>query len=253
MRWEKYHFEKMYYVVACQQDLHFQQLFKTLELCGYEWSSRCKHINFGIVQGMSTRKGTVVFLQDILDEAKATMLEVMQRNETKYADIEDPQATADQIGMSAVFVQDFNAKRIKNYEMNWSRMTSFEGNTGPYLQYAHARLCSVQRKVLGEYLSAAPSADIDYSLLKEDEAFDLLFEVAKYPSILQRAFSQLEPVVLVSYLYELAGAISVAHEKLRVLGNVKEVMDARMLLFWAARMTLGNALRILGLVPLEKM
>ncbi len=88
----------MYYIVAAQQDLHFKQLFKVLELAEFDWSKKCSHINFGMVKGMSTRKGTVVFLEDILNEAKSIMHTVMQRNETKYEQIVDPEHVADTIG-----------------------------------------------------------------------------------------------------------------------------------------------------------
>ena len=113
-RWEKTHFEHMFYVVAKQQDLHFQQLFRSLGLLGYEWSARCTHINFGMVKGMSTRKGEVVFLVDILDEAQRTMLEQMKAStRSKFDEISDPEGTADIIGLSAVIVQDLTAKRGK--------------------------------------------------------------------------------------------------------------------------------------------
>jgi len=252
-RWEKYKFEKLYYVVAAQQNLHFQQLFKILELMGFDWAKRCHHINFGMVMGMSTRKGNVVFLQDILDEAKASMLEVMKRNESKYNDVTDPDYAADIIGQSAVVVQDFSARRIKDYELNWSRMTSFEGSTGPYLQYAHARLCSIEQKALDQGVVLNMAADL--SMLTENEALNLALQISKYPTALQKTLLSLEPVTLLSYLFDLGGAISLSHEKLRVLGQdvPTVVAEARLLLFWSARITLGNAMQILGLVPLTKM
>lgn len=110
-RYEKYKFDAMYYIVASQQDLHLKQLFKILGLLGFDWADRCKHINFGMVQGMSTRKGTVVFLDDILEQTKDSMHEVMKQNEKKYEQIEDPERVADVIGMSAVMIQDMSAKR----------------------------------------------------------------------------------------------------------------------------------------------
>ena len=96
--------------------------------------------------GMSTRRGTVKFLDDILNDVGEAMHDVMRRNENKYQQVEDPEKVADILGISAVMVQDMSGKRINNYPFNIERMTSFEGDTGPYLQYAHARLCSIQRK-----------------------------------------------------------------------------------------------------------
>jgi arginyl-tRNA synthetase len=110
-RYGKYKFDAMYYVVGSQQDLYMSQLFKVLELMGIEWVSRCKHINFGLVKGMSTRKGTAVFLDDILGQTKESMHNVMKQNEKKYAQIENPEEVADIVGISATMIQDMSAKR----------------------------------------------------------------------------------------------------------------------------------------------
>ena len=118
-RHEQYHFDKMIYVIASQQDLHCAQFFKMLELLGYPWAQKeadaLLHVNFGMVQGMSTRKGTVVFLDRILDETKEHMHDVMRQNEVKYAQLENPEQTADIVGMTAIKIQDMTGKRINNY------------------------------------------------------------------------------------------------------------------------------------------
>lgn len=109
---EEYHFDKMIYVVAAQQDLHLAQLFKVTELSGRkDLADRCQHINFGMVRGMSTRKGTVKFLDDILNDVGDKMHEVMKKNQTKYEQVEDPEKTADILGITAVMVQDYTGKR----------------------------------------------------------------------------------------------------------------------------------------------
>jgi arginyl-tRNA synthetase len=110
-RYQKYNFDKMIYVVATQQDLHLQQLFKILELLGFEWANRCQHVNFGMVLGMSTRKGTVVFLDDILAEAKERMHEVMRKNAEKYSQVDDPEYVANNVGRTGVMIQDMSGKR----------------------------------------------------------------------------------------------------------------------------------------------
>lgn len=111
-RHKQYNFDHMIYVVASQQDLHLKQLFKTIELMGYEdIAKKCQHINFGMVLGMSTRKGTVKFLDDILRDVGEKMHEVMKKNESKYAQIEDPDSVADILGISSVMVQDMSGKR----------------------------------------------------------------------------------------------------------------------------------------------
>jgi len=254
-RYETYKFDEMYYVVAAQQDHHFKQLFKLLELMGYDWSKTCNHINFGMVMGMSTRKGNVVFLEDMVDEAKATMLEVMKKNEKKFANVSDPEAIADKVGMAAVIIQDFTSRRVKDYKFDWKRMTSFEGNTGPFLQYSHARLCSIEAKAAerGIVLNTSVAAE---TLLKEKEATDLITQLAQYPSVLQQADKVLEPCVVVGYLMTLAHAISIAHEKLHVLNlppEERSLAEARLWMFWAARITLRSGMKMLGLSPVEKM
>jgi len=247
-RWEEYHFKKMIYVVASPQNLHFQQLFKVLELMGYDWVNRCTHINFGLVKGMSTRKGNVVFLDDILQEANTHMRQIMEDNKEKFEEIDNPDKVADIIGLSAVFIQDMQAVRNKDYEFNWERIFQTAGHTGPYLQFAHARLCSVERKAGVEI---NPDANLD--LLVEEEGQDLAVIISRYPEIIQAASQSMEPSVLVSYLFELSHAISVAHNVLWVKGQAKDIAEARMLLYHSARITLGNGMKILGLQPLERM
>lgn len=246
-RYEKYKFDHMYYVVASQQDLHFKQLFRIFEKLGFEWAKNCHHISFGLVNGMSTRKGTAVFLQDILDQAQETMHGVMQQNETKYSQIEQPEEVADHVGLSAVIVQDMTARRIKNYTFDWSRMCSFEGDTGPYLQYAHARLCSIERKIGNINLEA------DIELITEAEAYAVVEQLAKWPQVVEHVRVSLEPCTVVSYAMELSHVVSQALEKLWVMGQESNVRDARLLLYSAARIVLGNALQILGLTPLKRM
>lgn len=116
-RYEKYGFDKMIYVVACQQDLHLSQLFKILELLGMDFGKKCQHINFGMVQGMSTRKGTVVFLDDILAAARDSMHEIMKKNEVKYAQVEDPEFVADTVGRTGVMIQDMAGKRCVGHKL----------------------------------------------------------------------------------------------------------------------------------------
>ena len=111
-RYEKYKFDKMIYVVASQQDLHLAQLFKILEAMDYkELAAACTHVNFGMVRGMSTRKGTVKFLDDILGDVRDKMHEVMKKNTEKYEQVENPEETADILGITSVMVQDMSGKR----------------------------------------------------------------------------------------------------------------------------------------------
>lgn len=252
-RFDKYHFDKMIYVVASQQDLHLAQLFKILEVMGgpyAEVSSRCQHINFGMVLGMSTRKGTAKFLDDILRDVGEKMHDVMRGNEGKYVQVENPEQTADTLGISAVMVQDMSGKRINNYEFDINRMTSFEGDTGPYLQYAHARLCSIARKA---ELSPADLASADLSLLKEKHAVEVVRSLAQWPDVFVNTLKTQEPVTVLTYLFKMTHLLSSSYEQLSVMkAENRELQVARATLFECAKVVLNNGMRLLGLNPVER-
>ncbi|KAJ6155164.1 Arginine--tRNA ligase cytoplasmic [Penicillium chermesinum] len=247
---DEYHFDKMIYVVASQQDLHLAQLFKITELSGRkDLSDRCQHINFGMVKGMSTRKGTVKFLDDVLQDVGEKMHEVMKKNEAKYEQVENPEKTADILGITAVMVQDMTGKRINGYDFNLDAMTSFEGDTGPYLQYAHARLRSITRKA-GIDESELISAILD--LLTEKHAVDLVRLLATWPDVVLNTYKTLEPITVLSYLFRMTHMLSSSYDVLKVIGSEPETMKARLALYTAARQVLFNGMRVLGLTPVER-
>lgn len=247
---EKYHFDKMIYVIANQQDQHVAQLFKIVELMGLkDLSSRCEHVNFGMVLGMSTRKGTVKFLDDILRDVGDYMHEVMRKNQDKYQQVEDPAKTADTLGISAVMVQDMTGKRINNYTFEMERMTSFEGDTGPYLQYAHARLCSITRKA---QMSPEELTDADFSLLTEKHATLLVRALAQWPDVVQNTLKTNEPITVLTYLFKMTHALSASYDHLQVVGSELPIKKARLALYTCARQTLWNGMRLLGLNPVER-
>ncbi|GMM49506.1 arginine--tRNA ligase [Starmerella bacillaris] len=249
-RFEKFKFDKMIYVAAAQQDLHFQQFFKILEIMGNTWAKNLEHINFGMVKGMSTRKGTVVFLDTILEETKESMHEVMRKNEDKYAQIEDPETVADLIGLSAVMIQDMQSKRINDYAFDWKRMLSFEGDTGPYLQYAHSRLCSMERN---SGLSPDEYANANLDLLTEPIAHQLTRVLSMYPDTLLMSYRNSEPSTVITYLFRLSHTVSSCYDILWVRNQDPEVAKARMALYASARIVLRNGLRLLGITPVERM
>ena len=265
---ELYHFDKMIYVVSSQQDVHVQQLFKILELMGRkDTSDKCVFVNFGMVLGMSTRKGTVKFLDDILRDVGDNMHDVMKRNEKKYEQVENPKQTADILGISAVMVQDMKGKRyvsfsfnaqyseldihtsINNYEFSLEQMCSFEGDTGPYLQYAHARLCSITRKA---GLTPQDLVSADLSLLTESHAINLVRVLASWPDMVQQTLKTLEPTTVLTYLFKMTHMLSSSYDVLQVVGSEPEVKKARMALYEAARQVLNNGMIMLGLSPVER-
>ncbi|MCJ1306704.1 hypothetical protein MMC25_000347 [Agyrium rufum] len=253
-RWDKYHFDKMIYVIMDEQKSHVFRLCKIMELLGEPYTGiakRLQHVNYGKVLGMSTRKGTVRFLDDILEECQASMHDVMRQNEGKYSQVENPIKTAATLGISAVMVQDMSGKRINTYEFSIDRMTSFERDTGPYLQYAHARLCSIARKVSYD---AESLRSADFSLLKETHAIDLLRLMAQYPDMVIQTTTILEPTTILTYLFRFSHKLSSSYNVLRVIGvpESPEVAKARAALYDAARQVMANGMRLLGLSPVER-
>ncbi|KAF9928105.1 Arginyl-tRNA synthetase [Linnemannia zychae] len=279
-RVRRFKFDRHLYMIGDDQNLHMKRLFKIMELAfadeaqieakksqdpNYQhWSRSLQHISFGKVQGMSTRKGNAIFLEDILDTAQSTMLERMKENQAKFDAVKEAyqqhqesnqgsvEKVADQLGISAVVIQDFQAKSSKGYEFSWKRMTESTGNTGIYLQYAYARLCGIEDKA-GTKLNM----NANTALLTEPEAFELGNMISQYPDVTLSALQTLEPSTIVSYLFSLSHAISSANQVLQVKstaesGNI-EIAEARLLLLWSARVTLGNGMRVLGLDPLARM
>jgi arginyl-tRNA synthetase len=254
-RSRQYSFDEMIYVVSSEQDSYFQRVFKTVEMMGRpDLAAKLKHVNFGKVMGMSSRLGTVQLLSDILDKCGGVMHDVMRTNAVKYAQVEDPDAVADTIGITAVMVQDMSGKRINNYPFDINRMTSFEGDTGPYLQYCHARLSSISRKAK---LAGIDPTDGDigyYAYLEDDHSAALLRIMAQYPDVLGLAFKNLEPSTILTYLFRLAHQLSSSYDVLQVVGapEGQGAALARAALYESARQVLGNGMRLLGIKPVDR-
>ncbi|KAK4156728.1 arginine--tRNA ligase [Chaetomidium leptoderma] len=260
-REEKYNFDKMIYVVSTEQDLYFRRVFRTLELMGRsDLAARLQHVNFGKVMGMSSRLGNVKLLSDILDQSREAMHEVMRRNAVKYSQVAEPDAVAEKVGISAVMVQDMSGKRINNYPFDINRMTSFEGDTGPYLQYCHARLNSILRKagltrkdLVNHLENHADGLDADI-LMDKPHAVDLLRLMAQYPDVTAMALKTLEPSTVLTYLFRLAHQLSSCYDVLQVVGaeGGRHVVLARAALYEGARQVLETGMRLLGLSPVER-
>ena len=197
---------------------------------------------------MSTRTGTVVFLDDILEQTKEKMHEMMKRNPAKYEEVKNPEATADIVRISAVMIQDMSAKRVNNYTFDWNRMFSFEGDTGPYLQYSHSRVMSIARNsgVTEEQIENA-----DLSLLSEPAAINLMKLLSQCPNVIRTATNTHEPAAIVTYLFRLTHALNHAYDQLYVINQKDNIKHARAALYTAIRIVLGNGMRVLNLTPLE--
>ncbi|XP_022622692.1 probable arginine--tRNA ligase, mitochondrial [Seriola dumerili] len=246
-RKQKYHFDEMIYVTDKSQANHFHQLFQILLSMGHSWAERCQHVPFGLVQGMKTRTGEVVFLEDVLNEARTRMLDNMSQSKTTK-EMENPEDTAEKVGISALIVQDFKGPLLSDYKFDWDRMLQAQGDTGVFLQYTHARLCSLIRRNEG-----IEAAAFDPSLLLEQTTITILQHLLRYDEVLYQSAQDLQPKHLVNFLLKLCHLIASAHRQLPVKGSPRDVAQARLRLFSRACSVLANGMRILGITPVDKM
>lgn len=248
-RHNEFDFDRCLYVVGAEQSLHFKQVFKVMELAGFESADGLVHVPFGWIrfegQAMSTRAGRVVFLDEVLEKATNIARDIILE---KNPDIENIDETAQHIGVGAIIFGDISVRRNKDIDFRWSDALSFDGETGPYLQYAHARLCSLKRKFERELPD-----DIDFSALSEEEEKRVLMTLSDYPRKIKQAAEEYEPFVIASFLLDLAQQFNTFYQKHRIITDDETLSNARMALSEAVRTVLGDGLRILGIYPLERM
>ncbi|NXV32907.1 SYRM protein, partial [Rissa tridactyla] len=246
-RMNKHSWDTMIYVTDKSQSNHFQQLFQILKLMGYDWAERCQHVSFGLVQGMKTRRGEVIFLEDVLNEVRSRMLQNMASAKTTK-EIEDPMETAEKVGLAALIIQDFRGLLSSDYQFSWDRALQSRGDTGVFLQYTHARLHSLEQMHGNKQLT-----DVNVACLQEPDAISVLQHLLRYDEVLYRSSQDLQPKHIVSYLLTLSHLAAVAHKTLPVKGSASEVAQARLCLFQAARSVLANGMELLGITPVTQM
>ncbi|XP_059971080.1 probable arginine--tRNA ligase, mitochondrial [Mesoplodon densirostris] len=246
-RMDKFNFDKMIYVTDKGQKKHFQQVFQMLQIMGYDWAERCQHVPFGVVQGMKTRRGDVTFLEDVLNEIRLRMLQNMASIKTTR-ELENPQETAERVGLAALIIQDFRGFLLSDYQFSWDRVFQSRGDTGVFLQYTHARLHSLEETFGCGYLN-----DFNTACLQEPQSVSILQHLLRFDEVLYRSAEDLQPRHIVSYLLTLSHLAAVAHKTLHIKSSPPEVAGARLHLFRAVRSVLANGMKLLGITPVCRM
>ena len=246
-RHRTFNFAKNIYVVGQEQSHHFKQLKAVLKEMGFDWSDDMIHVSFGLVtknkKKLSTRKGNIIRLEPTLDEAEARALTQI---EAKNPGLENKEAVAHAVGVGAVKFYDLKTDRDNGYDFDLEAMVSFEGETGPYVQYAYARIQSILRKA-----AFVPASDANYAL-NDAESWDIIKLLQDFPSIIQRAAEKYDPSVVAKYAINLAQSFNKYYAHTRILDENPE-RDSRLALAYATGIVLKEALRLLGVDAPEKM
>ena len=246
-RHRTFNFAKNIYVVGQEQSHHFKQLKAVLKEMGFDWSDDMIHVSFGLVtknkKKLSTRKGNIIRLEPTLDEAEARALTQI---EAKNPDLENKEAVAHAVGVGAVKFYDLKSDRDNGYDFDLEAMVSFEGETGPYVQYAYARIQSILRKA-----AFVPASDANYAL-HDAESWDIIKLLQDFPSIIQRAADKYDPSIVAKYAINLAQSFNKYYAHTRILDENPE-RDSRLALAYATGIVLKEALRLLGVDAPEKM
>lgn len=255
-RKENYDFYKNIYVVATQQNLHFQQLFKIIELMGYDWANQCVHVPFGMVRleegTMSTRHGRVVFLEDVLNGAIEKTREII---EEKNPNIENLEEITSQVGIGAVVFNELSNNRIKDYTFKWDQILNFDGETGPYVQYTHARCASLLRKA-GENIvaKAQDPKNVDFALLaKSDSAYELTKLIYAFPGVVEQAGEKYEPSIITRHIIDIAQCFNKFYHDEHIIVDDEVEKTSKIALVIATKRVIATGIGLLGMKAPERM
>lgn len=246
-RKKTYNFDQCLYVVAYQQNLHFKQWFEVIRLMGYEWYNDLKHIAFGMVSledgTLSTRRGKVVFLEEVLDKAVIKCKKII---EDKNPDLINKAEVAEQIGVGAVVFSALINNRIKDIVFSYDKVLNFDGETGPYVQYTHARCNSVLNK-------AEIGATVDWTGIANPEAAELIRYLARYPEVVEAAATKYEPSLITRHIVNIAQLFNKFYYEHRIADGEEAICNARLKLTLAVKTVIANGLRLLGIKAPDKM
>ncbi len=252
-RKDTYDFYKNIYVVGSQQNLHFQQLKAILKEMGHDWADDCVHVPFGMVSlpegTLSTRRGKVVYLEDVLNRATEKVDEILREREEKNGyTMENREELARQVGIGAVKFQELFNQRIKDYVFDWDRTLSFDGETGPYVQYTHARMHSLLEK--GNF---DPSKEVDVKALTLDDEKELLQQLYGFNQVIVDSHEKYEPYLVTRYITECAKTFNKYYTNTPILVEDEEVKNARLLLVYGVKNMIKIGLNLLGIEAPSKM
>jgi len=255
-RKENYDFYKNIYVVATQQNLHFQQLFKIIELMGYDWANQCVHVPFGMVRleegTMSTRHGRVVFLEDVLNGAIEKTREII---EEKNPNIENLEEITSQVGIGAVVFNELSNNRIKDYTFKWDQILNFDGETGPYVQYTHARCASLLRKAGEDIVAKAQDPkNVDFALLaKSDSAYELTKLIYAFPGVVEQAGEKYEPSIITRHIIDIAQCFNKFYHDEHIIVDDEVEKTSKIALVIATKRVIATGIGLLGMKAPERM
>lgn len=254
-RKETYDFYKNIYVVASQQNLHFQQWIKIIELLGYDWAKSCVHVPFGMVSledgTMSTRKGRVVFLKDVLTKAVEKTESIIKE---KNSELENIEKVASQVGIGAVVFQELSANRIKDYVFSWDKVLNFDGETGPYVQYTHARCASLIRRANVKEEEIISGQQLNLGMLSSsDTAFELIKLLYAFPDVIESACEKYEPSIITRHLIDIARAFNKFYHDEHILAEDENERKSKLALVMSTKTVIKTALKLLGIEAPEKM
>ncbi len=245
-----YNFDKCIYVTALDQNLHFAQWFKVIELMGYDWAKDLIHTPFGLVSlgdgKLSTRKGHVVLMEDILNMSVEKTKNII---EEKNPDLENKEKVAEEVGIGAIIFDDLFNSRIKNVVFDFDRMLNFDGETGPYAQYTHARACSIIKKAGEKILSD----NIDYNLLSDNASFNICKVISEFPEKVIEAADKNEPYIIARQIIEVCKAFNKFYNENNIMNSEESIKNARLVIVYAVKNLLEAGLDLLGIKAPEQM
>jgi arginyl-tRNA synthetase len=254
-RKKTYDFHKNIYVVGKDQALHFKQVFTTLKLMGNEWADDCVHVPFGTVRfadkKLSTRKGDVIFLDELLNEAVAKTLEIINE---KNPDLESKEEVAKKVGIGAIIFTYLKNHRERDIVFNWEEMLSFDGETGPYVQYTYARAKSILRKVKENSKVDETNVKIAYNTLNSKEEFELVKQLEGFQSSIIYAIDKLEPSVVTRFVIDVAKSFNKFYNQHNIANLEDESAKlAKVKMVEATCIVIKNALGLIGIEVVDRM